>query len=527
MAQNTVRGPVAVLDLGDQGRPDPDHALALFLGRQRDRRAPRAQRLEPGVQALHLSHGKPGADPADVAQPAVLGLGEEQRADPARGLRRIVADDREILALAAFDLEPAPGPGLLIGRVGALADHPFEAEPRGLLEKRPAVALDVLAELKRRGRRDDRSEQRAERPLALVQRHAREIVAVEVEQIEGEAGELVSPAFGERVLKGGEARDPVRVLDHDLAVDQRVLTGERRERLGEQPVAVGPVLAGPGQQADRAGLEARERPVAVELDLVQPLVAFGHARARGRELGPHGLRQRRLERARQRRWPEPPGLARGGRRRPARRLGREQLLDPAAAQHALRPLIKQLVAVTRARVRVALFDQEPVVAALAVLGLEPDQHPAAAELFAHQPELEGALPVFGLRVADRDPAAPVPDDHGAGAVLALGDRLLEVGVFQRMVLDVHGQAPDLGVERWPLGHRPAPQCVAELQPQVIMQAPRGVLLDHEQAGPGRDLTARRLRRLRKIALRPIALERSRCPAFGHCHPRPRTLRRPV
>ena len=187
--------------------------------------------------------------------------------------------------------------------------------------------------------------------------------------------------------------------------------------------------------------------------------------------------------------------------------------------------LEQLVAVTRASVRVALLDQEPVVAALAFLGLEPDQHPAAAELFAAEPELQRALPVLRLGIAHRDPAAAVPDDHGAGAILALGDRLLEVGVLQRVVLDVHGEPPDRGVERGPLRHRPALERVAELQPQVVVQAPRGMLLDHEHAGPGRDLAARRLRRLGKIALCPIALERIRRPASGHRTPRPRTFRR--
>src|SRR5690606_30397219 len=105
-------------------RPDPDDVLAPpLLRRQRDRRLPGAQRLEPGEQVLHLGHGEAGADPADIAQlAAFLGIRQEQRADAARRLRRGVADDGELLALAALDLEPAATARLLVGAVGALGD---------------------------------------------------------------------------------------------------------------------------------------------------------------------------------------------------------------------------------------------------------------------------------------------------------------------------------------------------------------------------------------------------------------------
>ena len=61
--------------------------------------------------------------------------------------------------------------------------------------------------------------------------------------------------------------------------------------------------------------------------------------------------------------------------------------------------------------------------------------PAALELLAVKLEFEMALGEALVRVADRRPCPPVPDDDGAAAIFALGDRALEVGVFERMVLD--------------------------------------------------------------------------------------------
>ena len=44
------------------------------------------------------------------------------------------------------------------------------------------------------------------------------------------------------------------------------------------------------------------------------------------------------------------------------------------------------------------------------------------------------------------------------------------------ILDPHGEAPDLGIERGPLGDRPAAQAVAELQAEIVP----GELSDEER-----------------------------------------------
>ena len=92
--------------------------------------------------------------------------------------------------------------------------------------------------------------------------------------------------------------------------------------------------------------------------------------------------------------------------------------------------------------------------------------------------------------AGRLPRAPVPDDHVAAAVLALGDDALEVEVLDRVVLDVHREPPRLRVERRPLRHRPAGQHAVDLEPEVVVQAAGPVALHDEPATVALDRPAR-------------------------------------
>src|SRR5690606_27811372 len=154
-------------------------------------------------------------------------------------------------------------------------------------------------------------------------------------------------------------------------------------------VALGPVQARAGDQLHLVAIGARDGAVAIELDLVQPLLAGRHARGGAAEPRPGGLGERRVFRTL-----EPRRL---DRLRPARRfrrrLRRAEFLDQAAAQHALRPLLQDRAVGPGPGEGVALLDQEPVVAALTLLGLEAHKRPAAAELLAVEAELEAALAV--------------------------------------------------------------------------------------------------------------------------------------
>ena len=127
-----------------------------------------------------------------------------------------------------------------------------------------------------------------------------------------------------------------------------------------------------------------------------------------------------------------------------------------------------------------MLDQKPVVAvaALAVVAHAHD-HPTALQLFARERELQLALAQRPLRIATvlGSPEAAVPEHDGAATVLALRDRALEVAVVERVVLDLHGEAPVTGVERWPFGDGPGLEDPVHLQAEIVMQPGCGMLLD--------------------------------------------------
>ena len=77
-----------------------------------------------------------------------------------------------------------------------------------------------------------------------------------------------------------------------------------------------------------------------------------------------------------------------------------------------------------------------------------------------------------------------------------------------MVLDVHGQPLLLGPQRRSLGHRPALQHAVHLQADVVMEAPGGVFLDHEQASLAPTPGTEGLGRALGIALLPVGVEGS-------------------
>src|SRR6185312_14231022 len=130
----------------------------------------------------------------------------------------------------------------------------------------------------------------------------------------------------------------------------------------------------------------------------------------------------------------------------------------------------------RPRLLVALLDEEPRLLALVLVAVHAHQRPAPVELLAVELELELAFTVALARIAEGQPFAAVPNDHGASAVLPGRDHALEARVGERMVLHVHRHAPHVRIEARALGHRPALERAVELEAEVVMQPPRRVLL---------------------------------------------------
>src|SRR5712692_5356790 len=106
--------------------------------------------------------------------------------------------------------------------------------------------------------------------------------------------------------------------------------------------------------------------------------------------------------------------------------------------------------------------------------------------------------------------AAVPHDHRARAVIAFGDQPFEITVFDRMVLDHHGQPLVVWIERGSLRYRPRTQHAFHLESEIVMKRARRVFLHDEHPTGARsrcDLPAtERLRRAIRTALLAIFLE---------------------
>jgi hypothetical protein len=183
---------------------------------------------------------------------------------------------------------------------------------------------------------------------------------------------------------------------------------------------------------------------------------------------------------------------------------------------------------------VVLVQQQPFVAA----GIAPPgthQNESTTQLVSEHVEVQlttlhrpSWVGVLAVRV--RPPSARVPDDHIAAAVLAGRDHAFEVDVLDRVILDVERRAADVRIQRRALRDCPTNQDVVDLQPEVKVQAPCPVPLDHEAAIHGVALAvlqpgSRRLRSLREVPLASVG--RKRVAADGGRSIRDRTRRLPA
>ena len=199
-------------------------------------------------------------------------------------------------------------------------------------------------------------------------------------------------------------------MHDDLAVDDEALVRQRRDGLRDVGERRREIVPGARIERHHAVALLREQAIAVVLELEHPAGARERL-ARRRE-------HRRQVRGAQTRAPS----RRASRSRAASAsgrgpIGRADLLDRAPRQHRI---VRIVVRALLARVRVALLDQQPLV--LAALRLH--ERPLAAQLVAAQLEQQLALVEPLVDVVQRDPAAAVPDDHRAGAVVAGRDQRL-------------------------------------------------------------------------------------------------------
>src|SRR4029078_5978053 len=111
--------------------------------------------------------------------------------------------------------------------------------------------------------------------LALHERDAAEVTAVDEQEVEGEVDQGRSVLAPERVAELAERGAPVGLDPAQLAVDERARAVEGLRGKHELRHARGPVEAVAAGARPLVTPDAALQPIAVELDLVDPLVALG------------------------------------------------------------------------------------------------------------------------------------------------------------------------------------------------------------------------------------------------------------
>jgi len=163
--------------------------------------------------------------------------------------------------------------------------------------------------------------------------------------------------------------------------------------------------------------------------------------------------------------------------------GRKLVVRPPG-EHRGRLLGRDLGAAGRAGEPVVRLEQEPLLLLLARFRPRAHEVPSPFQAPAVEGEGEMTVLVAGARIAFRRPAALVPDDHRAAAILALGDNALEGEVFERMILGMDRKALLADGKARPARDGPALQHPVELEPQIVVQAARIVLLHAEAIAGG-------------------------------------------
>ena len=149
------------------------------------------------------------------------------------------------------------------------------------------------------------------------------------------------------------------------------------------------------------------------------------------------------------------------------------------------------------------LDEQPRLGLLAAARLHPHEMPSPLDPCAVEGEFQMALGETFVGIADRGPAAAIPHDHRAAAVLALRNVALEVEILDRMVLGAHREPLLAQREARAAGDGPALEHAVELEPQVVVKPAGGMLLHHELAGRVSRGLRLRLRRPCEVALAGI------------------------
>src|SRR4051812_29875262 len=181
VAQAAGARPLGEAGLRDELRLDPRDPRFFDRRAVGERRIGAPERAQAAAEVAQRLVVEAGADLARVAQPAVVVVADQERAElGARPLWRGVAADHELLALLALHLQPVARAPVAVRAVGALGDETLPALAARLGEHRLPRPTAVRREPHAAGER----QLRAQQPLAVEQRQRVDVAAVEPEDVE-------------------------------------------------------------------------------------------------------------------------------------------------------------------------------------------------------------------------------------------------------------------------------------------------------------------------------------------------------
>ncbi|MNS99683.1 hypothetical protein D3C72_1340920 [compost metagenome] len=236
-----------------------------------------------------------GADLAGIAQfPAGLVDGQQQRTQPhARALGRRVANDGELLALGALDLDPAVRAARHVRRRLALGHDSLQAHLAGGRHQVGGRHVESLAEPQALIIRRGFHQLRQQRP-PYTQGLAPQIPPADERQIEGIEDDVLGTFAVEGILQRLEAGHAVLVQNDDLPIDPGGLCGQFAECFDQMRKLRAPVMAVARVETQVGAVDPDHQPIAVELHLIQPILGVARdgihqcCKLRLKELGQFG-----------------------------------------------------------------------------------------------------------------------------------------------------------------------------------------------------------------------------------------------
>jgi hypothetical protein len=170
-------------------------------------------------------------------------------------------------ATRVLHLEPVGRAAAAIWRVLPLAHNAFKPELAGVAENLGAVALDVVIEP---NAMTNPGQDGGQRGLADFERLAAEIVAVELNQIEGVQEHAAIMAPISNVI---EARCATLIAGGGLSIDDAGARAQPSQGLHDQRKTICQVVARPAVEPHLGAVLPGDDPKSVMLDFMQPLAA--------------------------------------------------------------------------------------------------------------------------------------------------------------------------------------------------------------------------------------------------------------